>query len=131
MNEITTFEFGGTFFQGLKFFRNVPSDKFYNELLEEGSGYSRGIYMDSVNQELDDQIHIKLSLSIVGQVLLILCLIVAVFLGTHGFFIPSFIVLGVGFTAEVLHKHFKTRANEMLVGKTQSNELVKLIFDNK
>jgi len=130
MNEITTFEFGGTFFEGLKIFRNTPSDKFYEELIEEGSGYSRGIYLDAVNQEFDDQIHIRLSLSIVGQALSILCLIVAGFLGTHTFFVPAMIALGIGFGAEVLRKHFKTRANEMLVGKSQSSELVKLVFNS-
>jgi len=129
MNDTTTFEFNGMIFQGLKLSRNVPTDEFYSELIEEGSGYSRGKYIDAVHEELDDQIHIKLSFSIISKVLSIFGLFVAVFLGTHGFLVPALIVLGAGFGFEVLYKHFKTRANELFTGRNQSIELVNVLFN--
>jgi len=132
MNNATeiTFEFGDMIFKGLRLFKaNKFSEKFYNELANEGSGYSKGKYIDAVHEELDEEIHIKLSLSIIANVFSIFGMIVAGFLGFAGFFLPALIVLSMSFAAQVLQKHFKTRANELLTGREMSTQLVNILFN--
>ena len=129
-NEMTI-EFRGMFFNGLRLFKSrTRSEGFYNELIEEGSSYSKGKYIDAVHEELHEEIHIKVSLSAVMQALSILGLIIAGFLGMTGAFLPALVVLGIGFASQVLHKHFKTRANELYTGRELSTQLVKMLFEN-
>jgi len=130
-NDMTTFEFRGVNFNGLRFKRsNKYSEKFFQDLIEDGSHYSEMIYVDAVHEELDEEIHIKISFSFVAKVLSILTMSTVIFLGfVAHLYIPALVVLATGFGFERLSKFFTIRADEHFAGREVSRELVKVIFN--
>jgi hypothetical protein len=129
-NEMT-FEFKGMFFQGLRFKRsNKYSEEFFHQLIEDGSHYSEMKYVDAVHDELDEEIHMKISFSFIAKVLSILSMVVAVLLGfVSHLYIPALVVLVAGFGFERLSKFYTIRANEHFAGKVVSRDLVKVLFN--
>jgi hypothetical protein len=125
------FEFRGINFKGLRFKRsNKYSEKFFKKLIEDGTHYSEMIYVDAVHEELEEEMHIKISFSFITKVLSILTMIATIFLGfvVH-FYIPALVVLTTGFGFERLSKFFIIRADEHFAGRKVSEELVKVIFN--
>ena len=133
------FEFGGVLFQGLKFNRTKKySEKFFDELTEEGSHYSKIKYRDAVKELQLEGIHIKLSYSHIARVLSIFTLIIAVIVGIKYkiqiptlSILPALCIIGFSFIAHLFFQFFKRKANELFMGLELSKNLVDLLFNKK
>lgn len=124
------FEFRGLYFNGFKFKRsNLYSEEFFEKLINEGSHYSEIKYIDAVEEQIDENIHIKLSYSVVFKVLSLSGLLFIIILGINFLFIPAYIILGISFISQILFNLFKKRANEFFIGKKMSKDLINLIFN--
>jgi len=130
-NEIneTTFEFRGLYFNGLKLRSKLHSEEFYNKLEDEGSADSKLDYIAAVKEDQDEQIHVKLSFSLIFAMISVLTIIIAAFLTFNQILIPALVALAIGFGSQLLKKHFKTRANELYAGKTVAVQLVEVLFN--
>lgn len=122
-------EFRGIFFDGFKFKRsNLYSNEFFEKLHNEGSHYSKVKYGDAVEEQINEEIHIKLSYSIIYKVLSLSGLIFGIILGIKFLIIPAFIVLGIGFISQILFNFYKIGANNLFLGKEMSKDLINLSF---
>ena len=129
-NTALAFEFRGLIFNGLKFRKSKRySEKFYQELADEGSHLSEVKYIDSVNDEQDEEIHTKLSLGLVFMVASYVALFFTAFCLLNKLTLTGLVLVGIGAGFHALYKHFRVRANELFAGKEMGRELVKVLFN--
>jgi len=127
---VMAFEFRGLIFSGLKFRKSKRySEEFYQELADEGSHLSEVKYIDSVNNEQDEEIHVKLSLGVVFMVASYVALFFTVFCLVNKLTLAGLVLVGVGIGTHALYKYFRVRANELFAGKEMGRELVKVLFN--
>ena len=125
-------KFRGIYFDGLKFKKsNLYSEEYFEKLVNEGSHYSEVKYIDAIKEQINEEIHIKLSYSIVFKVLSLSGLLFAVIFGINLLFVSAYVILGISLFSHILFTLFKKRANEFFVGKEISKDLINLIFEKK
>lgn len=125
-------EFRGMIFTGLKLrVSNKYSDEYFENLLKEDTHYNRVKYREAVIEQIDDQIHVKLSWSIIAKGLSLFCIVLALYFGFHKILILGLITIGIGILFHFLFNHFRIRANEIYAGKLMSKDLVDVIFENQ
>jgi len=126
---MVVFNLGSITFEGLKFKSiNKYSDKYFENLLEENN---REKYKLSIIEQINENIHIKFTYSLILKVLSILGCVISISLGLNYLFIPAIvcIILSIGF--QLIFDNLKTRIKEMNVGKKMCSDLVDIIFENK
>jgi len=120
-------EFREQVFDGLKFKKaNTYSDDYFDCLKNEGSHYSQMKYLDAVNDQLNEQIHIKLSYSLICKSLAIFLIILAFI--SFKFFWPSIIIASMAIFFQIMFNVYQRRARDLFMGKEMSRDLVELIF---
>jgi len=125
-------EFRGLFFDGLKFKRsNKYSEAYFDKLLLKDNHYNRMKYKDAIVEQIDEQIHIKLSQSFVALSISIGCIAISLILLFSHFIIPSFAVLAIGFVSHLFFNYTKRRANEYFAGKQMCKDMVDVIYEMK
>jgi hypothetical protein len=129
MNEMII-EFRGLIFEGFKFKRsNKYSESYFDKLLLKDNHYNRVKYKDAIIEQVDEQIHIKLSQSFIAAITSYGCIAVSLILLLNHFLIPSFVVLAIGFISHLLFSYTKRRANEYFAGKQMCMDMVDVIYE--
>lgn len=120
-------EFREQIFDGLRFKKsNTYSDDYFDRLKDEGSHYSQMKYLDAINDQLNEQIHIKLSYSIISKILAVIFIGIA-FLSFKLFW-PSIILAFLAIFFQIMFNVYQRRARDLFMGKDMSKDLVELIF---
>lgn len=124
-------QFRGMIFEGLKFKgSNKYSDEYFENLLKEDNHYNRVKYKDAVAEQIDEQIHIKISSSILLVILSYFSMFISITSAFNHAFISSIIILTFGFFSHLLHRYSVRRANEYFAGKQMSKDLVDVIYES-
>lgn len=119
-------------FHGLKFKLSKKfSKKQYDNLLKEDTHYNRVKYRDLIAEEIDEDIHVKLTYSYVSRALAIINILLTLLLIYNGYYVMPIISIAFSFAGEGFYWFFKRRAKELFCGKEMSKELVDVIFENK
>jgi len=122
-------EFKEITFEGFKFKRTKShSEEYMDDLIKDGSNYSKMKYKNIVEDLIMQNMHIVISFSIISEILSLLFLVISII------FIPKILIVSVisfclSFIFIVIFNILKNRANEFYVGKKVSKELINLIFD--
>lgn len=120
-------EFREQIFDGLRFKKsNTYSDDYFDRLKNEGSHYSQIKYLDAINDQLNEQIHIKLSYSIISKLLAIIFIVIAFI--SFKFFWSSIILAFIAIFFQIMFNVYQRRAQDLFMGKEMSRDLVELIF---
>ena len=128
MNTIT-YTFRGFDFNGFKFIsENKYKDKYFENLLNEGSHYSKVLYRDALTEQTFEKMHIKLSYSIVFAILMLSSFSIAFMAGINQIMNLFIITSIIGIISLALFTHFKIRANEHYAGVANCKDITELIF---
>jgi hypothetical protein len=124
-------EFNGITFNGFRFKRTKPySEEYMNDLIKDGSHYSKMKYKNIVENLIMQNLHIALSFSIISEILSLAFLVISII-----FILKILIVSAISFCLSIvfiiIFTLLKNRANEFYIGKKISKELINLIFDDK
>jgi hypothetical protein len=126
------FEFDNTFFEGLCFKgSNKYTEEFFDNLLNNPTHYSKMKYWDAMKDEINEEIHIKLSYSFVFKVLSTVGLIISLILGIKLLLLLGLVFLIFSFVCQLLFNYLKIRTYELQIGKNMSREIVELIFNQE
>ena len=131
-------EFMNISFKDLTFFnlklketvKNNYTEDYFDNLLKEDNHLNRVLYTDGQVAQIDDQIHVKVSWTLITKVLSIAGMILAGVMGIAGFFIPALVVLGIGFTSKVTSDVLNRHANEFYAAKEMTGDMIDLVFEN-
>lgn len=126
------FEFSNIVFEGLCFrSSNKYTEEFFDNLLNNPTHYSKMKYWDAMKEEINEEIHIKLSYSFVFKVLSTVGLVISFILGIKLMLLLGLCFLVFSFICQWLFNYLKRRAYELNIGKNMSREIVELIFNQK
>ena len=139
MDEITTmvFSFKDMVFENLKLKKNKDNlpwstkqeeTKYLEDLVEEGSHYSKMKYLDALNVEFEEDIHVRLSYSIILNFLSYLFLAFTLIFMYYKLVLLTGIIFGVSIIFKILQFIFKRLANESYMGKSMTSQFIDLIF---
>jgi len=110
---------------------NNYSDEYFDNLLIEDNQYNRVKYRDAVNEQLDENIHIKITYSLIINVLFFLCIFISIILGLNNLFLFAIITLIIAIILKFINSFLLNRIKEMNIGKEMTKDLVDLIFENR
>ena len=124
------FDFNGFLFEGLRFIRyKKSSDQYYYGLIDKMTAYSKVKYIDSLSEDLEEQIHIKLSWSFAFEFFAILFLIVTFILILNSFTWYSVGTVCLSIFLHLLFLKFKNIAFELVVTRKMIKTFADFIFN--
>ena len=105
---------------------NKEANKLFDSLIKEGSSESKSKYVDLMEIQYEEDIHVKLSFSIISKVLCYLSLILSIvylkYIMVSAIMILLGILLAFGFF------YFKRKALELYVTKENCKDFVEILF---
>ena len=110
---------------------NNYSDEYFDNLLIEDNQYNRVKYRDAVDEQIDENIHIKITYSLIINVLFFLCIFISIILGLNNLFLFAIITLIIAIILKFINSFLLNRIKEMNIGKEMTKDLVDLIFENR
>ena len=132
--------FGNLEFFGLKFREDKSrypwtsekeSEKIFEDLIKDGSEISRNRYTTLLRIQFEEDIHVKLSYSIVTKIFSYFGLGLAILLTLGAFTIPATVTLGISFISFLVSKILDRKVNDLYMGMEMNPELVKFLFENE
>ena len=101
---------------------------YFDNLIEDGSHLSMVKYYDLMMDQFEEAIHIKLSWNLIFKMASISFILLAVFVGIKGLFIPGLAILALGAVSEGLSNLMEKQAYEEEAAKP-TMETIKFIFN--